>query len=92
MTWLVQHLLLQFVSHRFAPLGMVLVAMLVLGVAEHSGFISAGLKRMLDSTPKTLLTPMVVLVAIVSHTATDAGYVLVIPLADVFSVQWADTL
>lgn len=67
----------------FAPLGVVLVAMLGVGVAEHSGFISAGLKRMLDSTPKTLLTPMVVLVAIVSHTATDAGYVLVIPLAGV---------
>jgi para-aminobenzoyl-glutamate transporter family len=67
----------------FAPLGVVLVAMLGVGVAEHSGFISAGLKRMLDNTPKLLLTPMVVLVAIVSHTATDAGYVLVIPLAGV---------
>ncbi len=67
----------------FAPLGVVLVAMLGVGVAEHSGFISAGLKRMLDSTPQKLLTPMVVLVAIVSHTATDAGYVLVIPLAGV---------
>lgn len=67
----------------FAPLGVVLVAMLGVGVAEHSGFISAGLKRMLDWTPRSLLTPMVVLVAIVSHTATDAGYVLVIPLAGV---------
>lgn len=67
----------------FAPLGVVLVAMLGVGVAEHSGYISAGLKRMLDVTPKALLTPMVVLVALVSHTATDAGYVLVIPLAGV---------
>jgi aminobenzoyl-glutamate transport protein len=67
----------------FAPLGVVLVAMLGVGVAEHSGFIGAGLKRMLDSTPAVLLTPMVILVAIISHTATDAGYVLVIPLAGV---------
>ena len=67
----------------FAPLGVVLVAMLGVGVAEHSGFISAGLKRMLDSTPRMLLTPMVILIAIISHTATDAGYVLVIPLAGV---------
>lgn len=67
----------------FAPLGVVLVAMLGVGVAEHSGFINAGLKRMLDSTPKMLLTPSIILVAIVSHTATDAGYVLVIPLAGV---------
>ena len=67
----------------FAPLGVVLVAMLGVGVAEHSGFISAGLMRMLDSTSAKMLTPMVVLVAIISHTATDAGYVLVIPLAGV---------
>ncbi|MCV2885581.1 AbgT family transporter [Aestuariibacter sp. AA17] len=67
----------------FAPLGVVLVAMLGVGVAEHSGFISAGLKRMLDVTPQKVLTPMIILIAIVSHTATDAGYVLVIPLAGV---------
>lgn len=67
----------------FAPLGIVLVAMLGVGVAEHSGFINAGLKYMLGFTPRKLLTPMLVLVAIVSHTATDAGYVLVIPLGGV---------
>lgn len=67
----------------FAPLGIVLVAMLGVGVAEHSGFINAGLKSMLNITPKKLLTPMLILVAIVSHTATDAGYVLVIPLGGI---------
>jgi aminobenzoyl-glutamate transport protein len=67
----------------FHPLGVVLVAMLGVGVADHSGFISALLKTMLTFTPKFLLTPMVVLVAVVSHTAADAGYVVVIPLAGV---------
>ena len=67
----------------FAPLGVVLVAMLGVGVAEHSGFINTGIKRVLDRTPQFLLTPIVILVAVVSHTATDAGYVLVIPLAGV---------
>src|SRR5690554_859359 len=67
----------------FAPLGIVLVAMLGVGVADHSGFINAGLKSMLNVTPKSLLTPMLILVAIVSHTAADAGYVLVIPLGAV---------
>lgn len=67
----------------FAPLGIVLVAMLGVGVAEHSGFINAGLKSMLQVTPKSFLTPALILVAIVSHTATDAGYVLVIPLGAV---------
>jgi aminobenzoyl-glutamate transport protein len=67
----------------FAPLGIVLVAMLGVGVAENSGFINSGLKIMLSVTPKMLLTPMLILIAIVSHTATDAGYVLVIPLGGV---------
>jgi p-aminobenzoyl-glutamate transporter AbgT len=67
----------------FAPLGIVLVAMLGVGVAEHAGYINAGLKTMLGFTPKSLLTPMLILVAIVSHTATDAGYVLVIPIGGV---------
>jgi aminobenzoyl-glutamate transport protein len=67
----------------FAPLGIVLVAMLGVGVAEHSGYINAGLKYVLSFTPKLFLTPMLILVAIVSHTAADAGYVLVIPLGGV---------
>ena len=67
----------------FAPLGVVLVAMLGVGVAEHTGFINAGLKALLSVTPQSLLTPMLLLVAIVSHTAADAGYVLVIPIGGV---------
>ncbi|MEM8659735.1 MAG: AbgT family transporter [Pseudomonadota bacterium] len=65
---------------HFHPIGVVLVAMLGIGVAEHTGFISAGLRAIMAVTAKKLLTPMVVLVGIVSHTAADAGYVMVIPL------------
>ncbi|MEZ9234403.1 MULTISPECIES: AbgT family transporter [Shewanella] len=67
----------------FAPLGVVLVAMLGVGIAEQSGFINTALKQMLKVTPAKLLTPAVVVVGIISHTATDAGYVVVIPLAGV---------
>lgn len=67
----------------FAPLGVVLVAMLGVGVAERSGFINVAIKLMLNVTPKVLLTPVLILIAIVSHTAVDAGYVLVIPLGGV---------
>jgi aminobenzoyl-glutamate transport protein len=67
----------------FHPLGVVLVALLGVGVAEHTGFINAGLKGMLGFTSPKLLTPMLILVAVVSHTAADAGYVLVIPLGAV---------
>ncbi|MGA1371903.1 MAG: AbgT family transporter [Pseudomonadales bacterium] len=67
----------------FHPLGVVLVAMLGIGVADHTGFIRAGLRALLSATSPRLLTPMLLLVAIVSHTAADAGYVLVIPLGAV---------
>ncbi|PZO08376.1 MAG: aminobenzoyl-glutamate transporter [Lysobacteraceae bacterium] len=67
----------------FAPLGVVLVAMLGLGVAEHTGFISAALRAALAVTPRMLLTPALIAVGILSHVAVDAGYVLVIPLGAV---------
>ena len=67
----------------FAPLGVVLVAMLGVGVAENSGYINAGLKLLLNKTPRSLLTPMVIFVGIMSHSAVDAGYVLVIPLGGI---------
>ncbi len=67
----------------FTPLGVVLVAMLGVGVAEHSGYINSGLKLLLNITPKSLLTPMVIFVGILSHSAVDAGYVLVIPLGGI---------
>jgi aminobenzoyl-glutamate transport protein len=68
---------------HFHPVGVVLVAMLGIGVAEHTGFINTGLRALLSVTAKWLVTPMVILVGIVSHSAVDAGYVLVIPLGGV---------
>ena len=67
----------------FPPVGVVLVAMLGIGIAEHTGFITSAIRALLNVTAKWLLTPMVILVGIVSHSAVDAGYVLVIPLGGV---------
>lgn len=67
----------------FPPLGVVLVAMLGLGVAEHTGFIKAALRAVLAITPRVLLTPSVIAVGVLSHIAVDAGYVLVIPLGGI---------
>ena len=64
----------------YAPLGMVLVAMLGVGVAEQSGLINALLKRTVQITPKSLITPMVVFLGVMSNIASDAGYVILIPL------------
>jgi aminobenzoyl-glutamate transport protein len=67
----------------FPPFGIVLVALLGVGVAEHVGFLNALMKGMLNLTPRALLTPMLILVACISHAAADAGYVLVIPIGGV---------
>ena len=64
----------------YAPLGMVLVAMLGVGVAEQSGMINTLLKNVVRVTPKMLLTPMMVFLGVMSNVASDAGYVILIPL------------
>ncbi len=64
----------------FAPLGTVLVAMLGVGVAEAAGLFDSALTKLLTGAPKTLLTATVVFAGIMSNIASDAGYVVVIPL------------
>ena len=67
----------------FPPLGVVLVAIMGVGVAESSGFISTTLKKLLRATPTRFITPMVVLIGAISSIASDAGYVLVIPMGGI---------
>src|SRR5690606_29917286 len=100
----------------FAPLGTVLVALLGVGVAEHSGLIRAGIRgivlgaasitpdtrpikpgmsateklgRRLDRLfawilqPRLLVTTAVVFTGIISNTASELGYVVLVPLGAV---------
>ncbi len=65
----------------FAPLGTVLVALLGIGIAEGSGLISTALRLLVISAPKKLLTFVIVFAAVLSNTASEVGYVLLVPLA-----------
>ncbi|MEM1037315.1 MAG: AbgT family transporter [Pseudomonadota bacterium] len=65
----------------FAPLGVVLVAMIGVGVAEKSGLLSAAVRSMVLGAPKHLVTVAIVFAGIVSNTASEVGYVVLIPLA-----------
>jgi aminobenzoyl-glutamate transport protein len=65
----------------FAPLGTVLVALIGIGVAEHSGFIGACLRIVVLNAPRFLLTPIVVFAGVMSNMASEIGYVLLVPLA-----------
>ncbi|MCF7885034.1 MAG: AbgT family transporter [Candidatus Marinimicrobia bacterium] len=65
---------------NFPPLGIVVVAMIGIGMAEGSGLISAALRHMVTATPKKLLTASVITAGILSHLASSVGYVVLIPL------------
>jgi len=65
----------------FAPLGVVLVALLGIGVAEGSGLISSALRLLVISAPKKILTFVVVFAGILSNTASEVGYVVLVPLS-----------
>ncbi len=65
---------------RFPPLGLVLVVMIGIGVAERSGFIAAALRSFVSGVPKVLITFFIVTAGMLSTVAADAGYVVLIPL------------
>ncbi|MBN2893109.1 MAG: AbgT family transporter [Bacteroidales bacterium] len=67
----------------FAPLGIVIVAMLGIGVAEDSGLINATIRLIIASTPKKLITFVIIFTGVMSNIASDAGHVLIIPLAGI---------
>lgn len=77
--WVLDTLVSNFTG--FHPLGVVLVAMLGIGIAEKTGLIGALLKAMAKVTPQSLLTPAMVFVGILSSLAADAGYVVLPPIA-----------
>lgn len=64
----------------FPPLGLVLVVMLGIGVAEYTGMISVGLRLFVSKVPKSIITFSIVVAGMVSSVAADAGYVVLIPL------------
>ncbi|MBT8380060.1 MAG: AbgT family transporter [Ignavibacteria bacterium] len=67
----------------FAPLGMVLVAMIGIGAAESSGLIGAVIRSLVLSVPQKLLTFVLVFAGVLSNAASDVGYVLLIPLGGI---------
>ena len=65
----------------FAPLGTVLVALLGVGIAEHSGLLSAMVRALVMKASKNTVTIIVVFAGVISNTASELGYVVLIPLA-----------
>jgi len=79
--WLATNLVSIFV--QFRPLGLVLCVSIGVAVAERSGLISSALRAALVYVPRALLTPVTLLVGILSTLAADAGFIVLPPLAAV---------
>ncbi len=77
--WMLSSMLRNFTG--LPALGLIFVAMLGIGLAEKFGFFSAMMRSLAFITPAKLLTPMIVLLGANSSVASDAGYIILPPLA-----------
>lgn len=79
--WLLRHVVTNFTG--FAPLGLVTVAMFGIGVAQHSGFVEACIRkgiRKQERNPWRVVLGVIVL-GLLSNIVGDAGYIILLPIA-----------
>jgi aminobenzoyl-glutamate transport protein len=78
----VRYLFTSFVPNfmGFTAVGIILIVMIGVGVAERSGLISALIRRLVAISSPAALTYIIVFLGIVSSIASDAGYLVLIPL------------
>ncbi|MEG0181358.1 MAG: AbgT family transporter [Peptostreptococcaceae bacterium] len=62
-------------------IGTILIIMLAIGLMDQSGYLSIAMKSIVSATPTKLVTPVVIFLGVMSNMASDAGYVVLIPLA-----------
>ena len=72
----------------FAPLGMVIIAMFGLGVAQHSGFIDACIRMGVGNRQeKRKIILWVIVLGLLSNAIGDGGYIILLPIAAML-FQW----
>jgi aminobenzoyl-glutamate transport protein len=64
----------------FSAVGLLVVAMMGVGVAEEAGLVNALIRKLVAVSPGWALTYILAFVGILSSVAADAGYVVLIPL------------
>ena len=77
--WMLSSMLRNFTG--MPALGLIFVAMLGIGLAEKFGLFSALMRALASITPRKILTPVIVLIGANSSVASDAGYIILPPLA-----------
>jgi len=66
---------------NFNAVGVIIVAMVGVGVAEESGLVKALIRKLVVVAPARALSYILTFVGIISSIAADAGYLVLIPLA-----------
>ena len=64
----------------FGAVGVIIVAMIGVGVAEESGLIATMVRKIVEIAPRSIFTFIIVMLGIVSSIAADAGYLVLVPL------------
>jgi len=77
--WMLSSMVRNFTG--LPALGLVFVSMLGIGLAEKFGLFGALMRWLALITPRRFLTPMIVLIGANASVASDAGYIILPPLA-----------
>ncbi|TDL96617.1 AbgT family transporter [Macrococcus carouselicus] len=65
----------------FPPLGLVLVVMIGVGIGEKTGYFETLMKYTIEKTPKKIIIPIIIFVAIMGNAAGDAAPIVLPPIA-----------
>lgn len=78
----IRYIFANFVNNfaGFAVVAVTLIAMAGVGVAEHAGMMSALIRKLVAVAPKGAIAFILILVGVISSVASDAGYLILIPL------------
>ena len=64
----------------FGAVGVIIVAMIGVGLAEESGLIATLVRKIVEIAPRSIFTFIIVMLGVASSIAADAGYLVLVPL------------
>ncbi len=79
LAWLTTNLGVNYIG--FPPLVTVMPILLAIGIAQHSGLLAAGIRKLFGSSPAWMLPYVVGFVGVISSIMADSAFVVVPPLA-----------
>jgi len=83
--WFMQTIVTNFA--HFAPLGLVLVMLMGVSIAEQSGLLTIVLRTIAFKTPKQIIFPVIFIIGACGNIGSDAGVVVVPPIAALIFMQ-----